>query len=124
MEETGVIRKLTKKKRNARYDANAAAVREIYDRATQGVSLASPVSDPARAAKIQAEAQKRREGRPTKTRVLRPTKRTITEHKAPVSDYVQLRTGQVVGHPEPMRTVKERARQTRLRRRAAFRRVK
>lgn len=117
-----MIRKLTKHKKSLRREANYAAVKPIYDAATQGVSLAATKSDPVRVAKIQAEAQERRDRRGQKTRVLAPKNRQIQDAQpSSQTQYTKLPSGQLVGHPETMRVVKRDARQRRLQRRAAFR---
>ncbi len=67
-----MIRKMTRKKKHARYDANAAAVILIYQRATQGGSAdylaINQPSEPERITKILAEAEARRERRRAKRR--------------------------------------------------------
>lgn len=80
------------------------------------------ISDPARVAKIMAQAQERRDRR-AKVRTLKPRVKGITMRATPpkVQDYRKLPSGQIVGHPLPMRTVKQEARRTRLMRRTNHR---
>lgn len=122
-------KQLRRKSRRRIADKTSDAIMAIYERAKQGGSedylAINQPSEPERVAKIQAEAQERRDRRPQKSRQFVPTHRAVaTPKNAPRGNYKRLASGQVVGHPEPMRTVKERARQSRLRRRAAFRKAK
>jgi hypothetical protein len=62
-----MIRRMTRKKKTTRYDANAAVVIPIYERATQGGSAdyltVNQKSDAATVNKVLAEAVERRERR-------------------------------------------------------------
>ena len=62
-----MIRRMTRKKKQERYDANAAVVIPIYERATQGGSAEyltiNQKSDTATVNKVFAEAVERRERR-------------------------------------------------------------
>lgn len=65
-DEDAMIRKLTPKKRQERYDHNYLSAMRIYQRATQGGSAAYAVnqkSDDATVNKILAEAEDRRQRR-------------------------------------------------------------
>lgn len=78
-------------------------------------------SEPQRVAKILAQAEARRQRRGIKERVFRPRRdATFSDGPKPV-EYRRLKSGQITGHPQTMRTVKQEARRTRLQRRANFR---
>lgn len=119
-----------RRKRGARNSENTgygAALIDIYRRALQGGSdaylITNQQSEPDRVAKIQHEAQERRDRRGNKARILRPRSRPApTSESAPKSNqYARLSSGQIIGHPRPMRDVKADARRARLERRANFR---
>lgn len=115
-----MIRKLTKRKKTIRYDANAAEVMPIYQRATQSAGEGGLQSEPARVSKILAEAQERQGRKLHKSRVLKPTRFNAT----PATDdrqYRRLGSGQIVGHPIQMNEFKSQVRRNRLGRRAEFR---
>ena len=120
-------RKLTRKKKRERYDANAAAVLPIYERAKQGGSAeyltVNQPSEPDRVAKVVATADERRQRRGTKERVLTPRHPgiTIRESVPAPHQYARLKSGAIVGHPHQMNEVKAEARQSRVKRRAEFR---
>jgi len=111
---------------NSEKTGYGSALMDIYRRATQGGSeaylTANQASEPERITKIQDEAQKRRERRGSKDRILRPrSHHALTSQSPAPSQYIKLQSGQVVGHPRPMCEVKQEARRTRLERRAVFR---
>jgi hypothetical protein len=115
---------LRRKSRRRIADKTSDAIMEIYERGKQGGTDSLITSDAATINKVLAQAQGRRERR-AKVRTLKPRVKGIAVRATPpkTQDYRKLPGGQIVGHPLPMRTVKQEARQSRLRRRDAMRRA-
>lgn len=119
--------------RNSEATGYGAALIDIYRRALQGGSegylTRNQRSDSAHVVILQSKAQTRRDARNAKRLTLhfmphpeRPVARVrAVAPQPPDHHYTKLQSGQIVGDPQTMRTVKQEARRTRLQRRANFR---